>query len=63
MKKGSIIAFSRSKGTSIICKEGSLWLTEPGSVDIHLKNGEKHEILSSGKIVMKAMTSCRFEIL
>ena len=63
MKKGSIIAINRSEGTTITCKEGNIWLTEPGSKDIHLAKGELHHVLSGGKIVVEAITKCAVEFL
>jgi len=62
MRKGSIIAINKSKGTLISCNEGNLWLTEPGSIDIHLKKGDNHKIITSGKIVLQAISQCSFEV-
>lgn len=63
MKKGSIIVLKKSRGTQISCSNGNLWVTEPGSDDIHLKKGEKHDVNSSGTIVLQAISECGFQIL
>jgi Protein of unknown function (DUF2917) len=62
MNKGSIMVMKRSSGTLISCKGGNLWITEPGSKDIHLTGGDEHLVNSSGKIVIQAISECGFEI-
>lgn len=63
MKKGLIITINKAPGTSIACRGGDLWITEPMSDDIHLKEGEEHKISGKGKTVIEAMSSSRLEIL
>jgi len=62
MSKGSVMAINKSRGTVISCRNGSIWLTEPGSGDIYLKGGDSYKILSGNKIVMQAISDCSFEI-
>lgn len=63
MKKGSIVVLKKARGTRLSCKGGDLWITEPNSLDIHLKEGEEHYIGGSGKTVIQAIGQSRLEIL
>lgn len=62
MKKGLIITIKKAPGTSITCRGGELWITEPLSGDIHLREGEEHRISGRGKTVIEALSSSRLEI-
>lgn len=63
MKKGSIISIINSQGTTISCQEGDMWLTEPGSKDILMKVGDNYTIMSRGKTIIKAISTCSFDLV
>lgn len=57
---GAVYAFDVSRGASVTCLDGELWVTGPDTGDRILLAGQGLKVEGRGRVVIQALTAARF---
>ncbi|MFM9884085.1 MAG: DUF2917 domain-containing protein [Burkholderiales bacterium] len=64
LDKNALIKLPRSRGDSIICTRGLLWVTEDNCPhDIALKQGERYISKGAGAVIVNAFEASTFRVV
>ncbi|WP_035058694.1 DUF2917 domain-containing protein [Andreprevotia chitinilytica] len=56
-----LMSLDNAKGLWICCERGLLWLTDDGD-DVILRGGERYRLVSTGRVVLEAVTIAQFTV-